>query len=617
MKLKLSNSPLWQWFFTALRRHPWHSAAMVVLSVLNSIADGLSVSLLIPFLIMLFGGGGEAPAPGSFESALLVVTELAGKGHEITVVSGLIVALVAFRSGVAYVEGLLSNWISGKISCDIRSRIHENLLRVNFEYVCVNDNGRLLNALDGEAWSATDAITTVFGLFTSLCMALVFSTILLLLSWKLTIVVVLLVVVASAVTLVFDRRLRGISVQSVTAAEDLSERAMELFSAMRMTRAYGREQFAQRAYDQASRRLFEISMRQCRVAGGADMLRDVLYAVNFVIVIFVALALGIGGATMIAYLALLHRLQPHVRAIDEARMELVSLGGSIDTVAALLALSPWSPGSGRELQPDTVEAGVRFERVSFAYSGKDLEKRNALDEVSLDFPVGKMTAVVGWSGAGKTTLINLLFRFYDPSSGSITLNGVPLQQLDLDWWRSQLSIAGQDAELIGGTIRENIAYGKEGATFAEIVDAAKRASVHDFVSSLPLGYETRVGSRGVLLSGGQRQRIGLARALLRRQGILVLDEATNSLDSMTEAEVLRSLEELRDRMTIIVIAHRLSTTRSADQVIALADGKVAEAGTPAELLRSSGLYSKMVQLQDLAELRGFALRPVDPEPLTN
>jgi subfamily B ATP-binding cassette protein MsbA len=347
------------------------------------------------------------------------------------------------------------------------------------------------------------------------------------------------------------------------------------------------------------------------------MLRDVLYAVNFVIVIFVALALGIGGATMIAYLALLHRLQPHVRAIDEARMELVSLGGSIDTVAALLALAPWSPGAGREIQPDAVESGVRFDRVSFAYSGKDLEKRNALDEVSLEFPVGKMTAVVGWSGAGKTTLINLLFRFYDPSSGSITLNGVPLQQLDLDWWRSQLSIAGQDAELIGGTIRENIAYGKEGATFEEIVDAAKRASVHDFVSSLPLGYETRVGSRGVLLSGGQRQRIGLARALLRRQGILVLDEATNSLDSMTEAEVLRSLEELREQMTIIVIAHRLSTTRTADQVIALADGKVAEAGTPAELLRNSGLYSKMVQLQDLAELRGFALRPVDPEQMTN
>ena len=194
---------------------------------------------------------------------------------------------------------------------------------------------------------------------------------------------------------------------------------------------------------------------------------------------------------------------------------------------------------------------------------------------------------------------------------------MPLDRLDLDWWRGQLAIAGQDAELIGGTIRDNIAYGKEGATFAEIVDAAKRASVHDFVSSLPLGYETRVGSRGVLLSGGQRQRIGLARALLRRKGILVLDEATNSLDSMTEAEILRSLEELRDQMTIIVIAHRLSTTRTADHVIALADGKVAEAGTPPELLRSGGLYCKMVQLQDLAELRGFALRPVDPEQMTN
>jgi ABC-type multidrug transport system fused ATPase/permease subunit len=219
---------------------------------------------------------------------------------------------------------------------------------------------------------------------------------------------------------------------------------------------------------------------------------------------------------------------------------------------------------------------------------------------------------VGWSGAGKSTLTNLLFRFYDPDKGSITLDGIPLQRLDLAWWRGQLAIAGQDADLIGGTIRDNIAYGKEGASSEEIVDAAKRASVHDFILTLPQGYDTQVGSRGALLSGGQRQRIGIARALVRRSAILVLDEATNSVDSMTEEDILCSLEELRGQMTIIVIAHRLSTTRTADHVVALAEGRVVEAGPPAELLRRNGLYARMVQLQELANLRGESSQLVEP-----
>jgi ABC-type multidrug transport system fused ATPase/permease subunit len=288
-------------------------------------------------------------------------------------------------------------------------------------------------------------------------------------------------------------------------------------------------------------------------------------------------------------------------------MHLASVSASILAVSKLLRLSHWDPQGPGTVTRTQLKRAIRFEHVSFAYSGKNDEVRNAITDVTLEFPIGRVTGIVGWSGAGKSTLTNLLFRFYDPSKGTISVDGVPLPRLDLVWWRSQLAIAGQDAELVGGTIRDNIAYGKENATFEEIVEAAQRACIHDFILTLPQGYETQVGGRGALLSGGQRQRIGLARALVRRSAILVLDEATNSVDSMTEAEILRSLEELRGQMTIIVIAHRLSTTRTADHVIALAEGRVAEAGSPAELLRRKGLYAQMVQLQEQAHLR--------PEPL--
>ena len=217
----------------------------------------------------------------------------------------------------------------------------------------------------------------------------------------------------------------------------------------------------------------------------------------------------------------------------------------------------------------------------------------------MTIPIGRTTAIVGWSGAGKSTLPNLLFRFHDPETGAISVDGVPLTDIDLDWWRNQLAIAGQDSELMGGTIRENIAYARPDASDDEVAEAARLACIDEFITTLPHGYDTKIGARGVLLSGGQRQRIGLARAFLRKDGILLLDEATNSLDSMTESEVYQSLQAMRDGRTMIVIAHRLSTTRLADHVIVLSHGRVVETGSPAELYKSGGLFSKMVQLQEM------------------
>jgi subfamily B ATP-binding cassette protein MsbA len=601
-RAELTKVSVWDWFVRAVRRYPGRSAVLVLLSILNSLADGLSVSLLIPFLALLFQQQSAAlNDTGLLSSALQLITATFGTGRELMAVSGLIVALVAFRNLAGYVESLIASWISGQIGADIRSRIHDNLLKVDYEFICVNDNGRLLNTLDDQAWRAAGAVSSCFGLIASALMALVFLVLLVLISWQVTLLVAVLVFAVSLFMMIFDRRMRALGVQSVSAAEVLSERAVELLDVMRMTRAFGREKQAQSAYDSASRRLFGLSMSTEKVGGLAGAVQEILYALNFIIVIFFALSIDLGGAALIGYLALLYRLQPHVRAIDGARMELASVAGSLDAVAKVLELAIVPANSGPALRLDAVAREIRFDRVSFAYEGKDAETRDALADVSLSFPIGKVTAVVGWSGAGKSTLINLLYRFHDPLSGTISVDGTPLNQLDLQWWRSQLAIAGQDAELINGSLFDNIAYGREDAGMAEVVDAARRAQIHDFIAGLPRGYDTQIGGRGLLLSGGERQRIGLARALVRRSRILILDEATNSIDSLTEAGILASLEALGSGMTIIVVAHRVSSTRTAEQVIAMANGRVIEAGSPQALISRGGFYAQMVDLQQLEE----------------
>jgi len=583
------------------------SLLLVVISILSSVADGLSITLLIPLLTTIFEDQGFVADDASGPIGMLNrLSLLAGPDNRLFLIAGLIVGLVTVRSVLMFCDQYIVAWISGKISHHIRSRIFANLLGSDFQFISTNDNGKLLNTLDGEAWNATDAITSVFGLFANLCMVLSFTAILLFLSWKLTLLVAVLVITISILRRLFDARMRRMGHQMIEASEDLYNRSTELFDSMRMIRAFGRENDAQRAYDRASSRLFGLSLRVGNLANLASGLQEVLYAIIFAGIIFAGIGIGESGAALITFLALLHRVQPHVKQFDETRTHLQALAASVEAVTNLLELPQWSSRSRGGRQLPALRQGVRFDCVSFSYSGKSNEQRYALDALTLEIPFGQTTAIVGSSGAGKSTLTNLLFRFHDPDQGRVTVDGVSLDELDLDWWRSRLSIAGQDTDLISGSLRDNIAYGKPDASDAAIEQATRAAEIYDFVASLPYGLDTQIGTRGVLLSGGQRQRIQLARALLRDDGILILDEATNALDAMTEHEILKVIEDLHGKRTIVLISHRLSTTMRADRVVVLGNGKVVEEGSPDKLIQAGGLFASMVKMQEFS-------RPVDIE----
>ncbi|HIT06221.1 MAG TPA: ABC transporter ATP-binding protein [Candidatus Scybalocola faecipullorum] len=241
-----------------------------------------------------------------------------------------------------------------------------------------------------------------------------------------------------------------------------------------------------------------------------------------------------------------------------------------------------------------VSGHVRYDHVSFHYSDDDTL---VLSDVSFDIPAGRSIALVGPSGSGKTTICSLLPRFYDITSGSITIDGKDVRTLTLQSLRNQIGIVQQDVYLFCGTIRENIAYGKPGASMKEIIDAAKKANIHDFIQSLPDGYDTFVGERGTRLSGGQKQRISIARVFLKNPPILILDEATSALDNESERWIQQSLEVLAKDRTTITIAHRLSTIRNADEILVVADNQIAERGSHDELLQKDGIYAHYYHMQ--------------------
>jgi ATP-binding cassette subfamily B protein len=241
---------------------------------------------------------------------------------------------------------------------------------------------------------------------------------------------------------------------------------------------------------------------------------------------------------------------------------------------------------------DSVTGNVRFEGVRFGYETSP----GVLEGIDLEIKAGTKCALVGPSGGGKTTLCSLLPRFYDVSAGRITIDGTDIRDLTLASLRSCIGLVQQDVYLFGGTIRENIAYGRGDATEEEIMEAAVNANIHDFIMSLPDAYDSFVGERGVRLSGGQKQRISIARVFLKNPPILVLDEATSSLDTESERFIQTSLDRLSEKRTTIVIAHRLSTVRNADEIVVIEGGKVRERGSHADLLAENGLYARLTQM---------------------
>jgi subfamily B ATP-binding cassette protein MsbA len=576
--------------FPVLRLQPWVLSGMMILGVLAALAEGLSISLFIP-LVQDQMGTQTAGVTGR----LTALFHWIPPEHRLLWIGFSIFLCMVLKNVLSYSYSLLFHSVNASIGYRLRSGIVRQLLSVGQSYLDTHDSGKLLNTLATETWRVSAACTVLASVMINVCMTLIFSILLLLISWKMTLITGCLLLLISQIIRHLTRQGKRLSTLATAANANLAQRMLETLDGLQLIRAFGRESHEQHRFDVASRVVSKAFFRLDRISGLVQPLSEVL-TVLLLLGILLGTAMYTPGqmAVSLTFLILLYRLQPRIKQFDADRVALDAFSGSVEEVRSLLDKSdkPYLRSGARV--PASIEKGIIFENVSLQY---DSGKSAALKQVTCSINIGETTAFVGPSGSGKSSLISLICRFYDPSAGRLLIDGVPLPELDLAWWRNRIAVVSQEVYLFNATVAENINYGKLDATREELVEAARKAHAMEFIEELPEGFETILGDRGVRLSGGQRQRLALARAFIRDPQILILDEATNSLDLISEGVVQDALEQFGRNRTVLIAAHRISTIEHADKIIVLDFGRVVESGTVTQLLAAGGLFSRFYALQ--------------------
>jgi ATP-binding cassette, subfamily B, bacterial MsbA len=590
--------------FPLLRLRPWVLSAMILLGVMAALSEGLSISLFIPLIQNQMGSGASEMMGklGALYQGVPRETRLLWMGLSILL-------CVVLKNVLSYSYSLLMQRVSASIGHRLRCGVLHQLLSVSQSYLDTHDSGKLLSNLGTDTWRVSSAFTVLAGMAINVFMTLTLTILLLLISWKLTLITGCLLLLISQIVQVLTRSVKQLSRQATSANARLSQRLLETFHGSRLIRAFGRESYEEGRFDAASRHVSKIFWRMEKVSGLVNPLSEIL-AASLLLGILVVTTMRAPGqmAASVTFLILLYRLQPRIRQLDGDRVALSAYSASVEEVKRLLDETdkPYLRGGVRV--PTSIEREIVLENVSLRY---DANENGALEDVSCSIEIGQTTALVGPSGAGKSSLINLICRFYDPSSGRVLVDGVPLPELDLAWWRSQIALVSQDIVLFNASVADNIRYGKLGATHEELLEAARKAHALEFIEDLPDGFRTPLGDWGMRLSGGQRQRLALARAFIRDPKILILDEATNSLDLIAEKVIQDALEEFGHSRTVLIIAHRISTIEHAGKVIVLDKGRVAESGSVNELLAKGGLFSRFYKLQLRKTASERLLQPAD------
>jgi ATP-binding cassette, subfamily B, bacterial MsbA len=577
-----------------LRLHAWGFPAIIVLGLLQSFSEGVGIGLFIPLLDLLAGGAQPRARGQWLTDTMAGLFRHVAPEQRLTIIVLCLLAAVLASAVLAYLHGILFAWLDGSIGDYLRRRIFDRLLTVNFGFLERDRSGHLLNVLATDTWRTGEALQMLVRLMITASTVVVYVVLLLLISWRLTLLVAAVLVLISSAVRMVTKGVRDFGETATRLNSELGDLMVEGIDGMRVIRAFGREQYERGRFARCSNHVRNAMLRMHLLEKAVHPIHDFLAAALVLLIVFATARGGGDTSALLVFVFVLYRLQPRVKDFDASRVRLSGLSASVEEVRSLLdTASKHYLTSGSAVQTG-LERGIVFDHVSFRYDKAD---DPALTDASFTIPAGRTTALVGLSGGGKSTVIKLILRFEDPTDGTILLDGRPLSEFDMTSWRSQLAVVSQDVYLFNATVWENIAYGRLNATRDEIIEAARKADAHDFIEHLPAKYETVLGPRGVRLSGGQQQRISLARAIIRDSRILVLDEATNALDSISEHWIQQTLDTLREHRTVIMIAHRLSTIERADQIIVLDQGRVVERGTLPELINAGRLFARLYQLQ--------------------
>jgi subfamily B ATP-binding cassette protein MsbA len=571
----------------------------VVCMLVSAIFDGISLSMIVPFSDKILSNG-KIVVPSKLPAfAEHFIDKLNGMTQISLLYSMAVFLVVMFllKGFFSYFQGMLMSDVGQRVMRDMRIRLYKKYQSLDLQYFTRKRSGELISRITNDVGNVENAVSYGFtDLVYQTLQIILFSSIVLLIYWRLAIVAIMMVPFISIPIVMVGKKLRKISTSTQEKVADINSLLFETISGVRIVRAFGAENHEIDKYSRQNQDFYKLNMKSIRrtlALGPATEVIGVLGGVFILLyigrqVIDGVLSFGVFGFFLGSVMMMIRPFKKlsGVNAIMQKAF------AASTRIYEVLEVEPKIKDDPAAWQIKDVRDQIEFRDVWFRYEDTDV-----LKEINLRCRKGEVLALVGPSGAGKSTLVDLIPRFYDPQKGGVYIDGKDIRTLNVVSLRGLIGMVTQETILFNDSVKDNIAYGKQGASYDEIVDAAKKAFAHEFILNLPQGYDTYIGDRGVKLSGGERQRLAIARAILKNPPILILDEATSQLDSQSERLVQGALDVLMAGRTVFCIAHRLSTIKNASKIVVIQEGRIVEEGRHDQLLAAGGMYKGLHDIQ--------------------
>ena len=587
----------------------------VVMNILSAVFNVFSFSLLIPILQILFNVGDVRyefipwhkgmpfdEISNNIYYYVGVLIEQMGQSKVLLLLCLVFSAIVAIKTSCYFGSAAVLVPIRTGIVKDMRMQIYRKIVSLPLGFFSNERKGDIIARISGDVQEVENSITsTIEMLLKNPILIIIYMLVLFRMSWKLTLFVLVFAPVMIGIMSIIGRKLKAHSTEAQQFWSDTMSQVEETLGGLRIIKAFLAEGKMTQRFENITDNMKQKNNRVALRQSSAHPVSEFLGSVMIAIVLWFGGTLILGESAVIdapsfmAYMAILYSIIQPIKDLSRAAYGIPKGLASMDRINVILKAEN---NIVEVSEPKTLKGfgrAISFENVSFRYE----DGKEVLHNIDLEIPKGKNIAIVGASGAGKSTLVDLIPRFYDPSGGSIKIDGVDLREVSISSLRALMGNVNQDPILFNDTIFNNIAFGVKDAGMEQVIQAAKIANAHEFIMDKEKGYDTVIGDRGMMLSGGQRQRLSIARAILKNPPILILDEATASLDTESERIVQQALDYLMSSRTTISIAHRLSTVKKADEIIVMNEGRIVERGKHDELIEKNGYYKKLYEMQSL------------------
>ncbi len=595
----------------------WNIIFSIVFNILTAILTLVSFAFIMPILKLLFGidstvyhfqewGSGElsAVATNNFYYYVSNMIHTYGQSTTLLFLGGLLVVATLFKVMSAYLSECLTLPMSNGIARDIRDRMYQKIVTLPIGFFTNERKGDIMARISGDVIEAQNSVmSSLYSIIKYPILIVVYLGMMIAISWKLTVFVLAILPVIGFFMNVIGRKLKQQNLKAQQRFGSILSNVEETIGGLRVIKAFNAEKQMEQKFGEETQDLYHLNNVMLMRYVLAHPMSELLGTIAVAIILWFGGWLIVNGQSdldaskFIYYLILFYSLINPAKELAKTSYTIQKGLAAMSRIDMILDAENTicDPKQPVALPKNTKLSSVEFRNVSFSYNGEV----DVLKHINLMIEPGKTVAIVGQSGSGKSTMVDLVPRFWDVQEGSVCVDGIDVRDLNKFDLRSLMGMVNQEAILFNDTIYNNIVFGMKGVTPEEVEQAAKIANAHEFIMNTEDGYQTMVGDRGCRLSGGQRQRISIARAVLRNPSILILDEATSALDTESERLVQEALEKLMKDRTTIVIAHRLSTIVNADKICVLQNGEIIEVGTHKELIELNGIYSHLVEMQQV------------------